>query len=201
MSFSQVTATPAPAVAPMLTQDPVSMQLQALTAQEIMSVNRLVQLEGDRVGLERQLRSATGTARVEVTRELGQLEGMIDGEKAKIADVKQRIAELNRQSPIATTAPVGTVVVRPEARMFGFSKDEVTAAFAFTMLFPLVLVAARVMWHRGTRPSRPPEEPDRFARLEQAVEAVAIEVERIGESQRFQTKLMTDREASTLPRE
>jgi hypothetical protein len=34
---------------------------------------------------------------------------------------------------------------------------------------------------------------DRLARVEQAVESIAIEVERIGEGQRFVTKLMSER--------
>ena len=34
---------------------------------------------------------------------------------------------------------------------------------------------------------------DRLARIEQAVEAIAIEVERISEGQRFTTKLLADR--------
>ena len=33
----------------------------------------------------------------------------------------------------------------------------------------------------------------RLARLEQAVEAIAVEVERIGESQRFLTKVLTEK--------
>jgi hypothetical protein len=33
----------------------------------------------------------------------------------------------------------------------------------------------------------------RLARVEQAVDAVAVEVERIGESQRFLTKVLTDK--------
>ena len=39
---------------------------------------------------------------------------------------------------------------------------------------------------------------DRLARVEQAVESIAIEVERIGEGQRFVTKLMNDR-AQPMP--
>ncbi|MEO6526481.1 MAG: hypothetical protein ABIP93_07645 [Gemmatimonadaceae bacterium] len=41
-----------------------------------------------------------------------------------------------------------------------------------------------------------PEQDDRLARLEQAVEAIAIEVERISEGQRFTTKLLTERAAA-----
>jgi hypothetical protein len=40
---------------------------------------------------------------------------------------------------------------------------------------------------------------DRMARLEQAVEAIALEVERISEGQRFTTKLLADRAADRLP--
>ena len=39
-------------------------------------------------------------------------------------------------------------------------------------------------------------EADRLRRIEQAVESIAIEVERISEGQRFTTKLFSDRAAS-----
>jgi hypothetical protein len=41
---------------------------------------------------------------------------------------------------------------------------------------------------------------ERMARLEQAVEAIALEVERISEGQRFTTKLLTERAAEPAPR-
>lgn len=37
---------------------------------------------------------------------------------------------------------------------------------------------------------------DRIARLEQAVDAIALETERIGESQRFLTKILAERSAA-----
>jgi len=36
-------------------------------------------------------------------------------------------------------------------------------------------------------------------RMERAVESIAIEVERVSESQRFLTKLLADRERTALP--
>ena len=42
-------------------------------------------------------------------------------------------------------------------------------------------------------PATPRELTDRLTQLEQAVDAVAIEVERIGEGQRFMTRLFTER--------
>jgi hypothetical protein len=39
----------------------------------------------------------------------------------------------------------------------------------------------------------------RLARIEEAVETIAIEVERMGEGQRFVTKLLTERAVQQLP--
>ncbi|MGE5730185.1 MAG: hypothetical protein ACM34L_16385 [Gemmatimonas sp.] len=48
-----------------------------------------------------------------------------------------------------------------------------------------------------TKPTLAPSD-ERLARLEQAVESIAVEVERIGEGQRFVTKLMNDRAQPAL---
>ena len=45
----------------------------------------------------------------------------------------------------------------------------------------------------------PHETTARMERMEAAVESIAIEVERISESQRFLTKLLADREHTALP--
>ena len=50
------------------------------------------------------------------------------------------------------------------------------------------------------RPQLSEAQDDRLARLEQAVESIAIEVERISEGQRFTTKLLTDRAAADQAR-
>jgi hypothetical protein len=47
---------------------------------------------------------------------------------------------------------------------------------------------------RGPRePSMPPELQSRLERMEQALDSIAIEVERISEGQRFTTKLLAER--------
>jgi hypothetical protein len=67
--------------------------------------------------------------------------------------------------------------------------------FILFVLFPLVLAFTRRMW-RGTRVGAPDpavrEAADRLGRLEQAVEAIAIEVERVSEGQRFVTRLLAE---------
>ena len=55
-------------------------------------------------------------------------------------------------------------------------------------------VTARLLLMRAKRlAERPPVNDDRLLRLEQSVDAIAIEIERISEAQRFQTKLLADR--------
>ena len=48
--------------------------------------------------------------------------------------------------------------------------------------------------------AKPAIEQDRLERIEQAVDAIALEVERISESQRFVTKLLAERGKDALPR-
>ena len=76
------------------------------------------------------------------------------------------------------------------------------------LMFPLVLALARRLWLRGGRatPAADLESSPRLQRMEQAIESIAIEVERIGEAQRFATKLMAERDpanrlgAAPIPR-
>lgn len=62
----------------------------------------------------------------------------------------------------------------------------------------IVVVGLTVRFILGTKRSKPERElpavnEDRFARLEDAVESIALEVERISEAQRFTAKLLSDR--------
>ena len=60
-------------------------------------------------------------------------------------------------------------------------------------------VSARVRLLRAERGSNAPRiDENRLQHLEQAVDAIAIEIERISESQRFTTKLLADRERESL---
>jgi hypothetical protein len=49
------------------------------------------------------------------------------------------------------------------------------------------------MDRESLQPKVPPEVMSRLERMEQAIDSVAIEVERISEGQRFTTKLLSER--------
>ena len=70
---------------------------------------------------------------------------------------------------------------------------------SFAGFICLLIIAVRVTVTRTGRPQqllpaeRPPVDEGRFARLEHAVDAIAVEVERISEGQRFTAKLLGER--------
>lgn len=61
-----------------------------------------------------------------------------------------------------------------------------------------VMVHTYIRRTRGTVVRQLPPDDDRLQRLEHAVDAIAIEVERISEGQRFLTKLQTERPADRV---
>jgi hypothetical protein len=52
---------------------------------------------------------------------------------------------------------------------------------------------------RGATPSLPNDVGDRLERMEQAIDAIAVEVERIAEGQRFTSKLLATRAEGGRP--
>jgi hypothetical protein len=63
---------------------------------------------------------------------------------------------------------------------------------------PLVRGIVRRWDRKGDAPVVPPDTAARLERIEQAIDAMSIEVERIAEGQRFVTRIMTDRPAERV---
>lgn len=57
----------------------------------------------------------------------------------------------------------------------------------------MLVKALSAKWERDSHQRLPPEVAARLERMEQAIDAVAVEVERIAEGQRFTTKLLSER--------
>jgi hypothetical protein len=74
----------------------------------------------------------------------------------------------------------------------------VPIAFFFTVIvmsigIPLVRAYVRRWDGRHSQPAVPSDTSARLERIEQAIDAMSVEVERIAEGQRFVTRLMTDK--------
>lgn len=131
--------------------------------------------------------------------------GNREGIERRIADLDQRIADVEKQIhtadlAVAKAAAVpGAVVEVPPAPPDPYAeRDEMLAMtgslFIMFVLFPITLAYARRLWRRGAVAvaELPKVVAERLTRLDQAVDAIAIEVERISEGQRFMTKVMTE---------
>lgn len=152
---------------------------------------QLARLQDTRVGLSRQLQdpTTTGTDR--------------KGLEQRIADIDARITALDKQiaaadEKVAQSASVPGAVV--EERHEHGPPEEVyvlSGIFMVVVLLPLSVALARRIWRRGTATmtALPNELMDRLARLDHAVDSIAVEVERIGEGQRFVTRLFSERAA------
>ena len=112
----------------------------------------------------------------------------------RITQLESDIAETGR---LLIAAPGGLLSSTQPA--FGFipSAGQVTAISIVGTIFvlaPLSFALARLVWRRATNTShtmRPaPEITTRLDRMEQGIEAIAIEVERISEGQRYVTNLI-----------
>ena len=78
----------------------------------------------------------------------------------------------------------------------------ITAILAGTTMalgLPLIRAHARRVELQGQQPALPPEVAARLERMEQAIDAVAVEVERIAEGQRFVTRLLAGRAPDAPP--
>ena len=156
--------------------------------------------------LNGQLRDLEGT-RNEITGQLEEAPAGSPEHKAledRITDVDGRIKAVDQMlaansMQLAQAAAVPGAVVAPPPYVPHGPPDEVfvlAGIFMFVALLPLSIAFARRIWRKSAAAvtAFPKEFADRMIRVEQAVEATALEVERIGEGQRFLTRLLTEAE-------
>ena len=123
--------------------------------------------------------------------------------EARIANADVRIADLDKQiaqsdAAVAAQAAVPGATVRPPTPPRDGPPEEVFVLgtiFMFVAVLPMSIAYARRVWRRSARAEvqLPPEMAQRMESLDRGMEAIAIEVERIGEGQRFLTQALTQR--------
>jgi hypothetical protein len=170
--------------------------LRALETRADRLSDQLQSAQGRRDDVARQLEEATNPQAIAGLQErLGVLDArLISLEKEIEANSAQRAsmaARLGAQSSSSTREPS----VAPEDR--GSDWPGIIALFTLT---PLAIAYARRIWKRSGTPASAPvseQAEARFAQLEQAIDTVAVEIERVAEGQRFVTKLL--REGQPVP--
>lgn len=167
---------------------------QALATAQREIEQKLGEMRAQRAGLEDALRSTTSRpGRLEI-------QTRIDRVDREIAELERAMSRMGRNVEVrqdrgATFSGTGPQLPAfPPARIDPVPIIGTTLGILF-VAFPLALTISRYIWKRSTHapaPALSQEQTRRFDRLEQSVDAIAIEVERISENQRYLTKLLAE---------
>lgn len=170
-------------------------------------------LRNQREVLDDQLEALEGQRR-ELNREIeqGRVQGASKvGVESRIMNIDRRIADLEKQitgvdGQLATQAAVpGAIVEHVETSNRNSGPPEeafiLGTVFMLAVMMPISIAYARRIWRRGaaTVSEFPAELSARLSRIEQAIDTSAVEIERIGEGQRFVTKLFSEARVPVLP--
>ena len=165
-----------------------SAMYEALRAQRRELANQLENLEDRRQDLAQELQepNVTGANQKGIEQRIVEVD-------ARISSLEKQIAESD--ASIARQAGVPGAIVPPRPIQRQGPPEEVFVLggmFIIIVLLPLSIALARRIWRRGvaTITSLPAELTERLTRLEQGMDAVAVEVERIGEGQRYMARMI-----------
>jgi len=182
---------PAPSVLPALPQN-VS---RPMTRADVQL------LQNRRNELSRQLSSAS-SRRSDVVRDIGRTPNGREGLEARLKVLDERIVQLEKDisqnGQLLASAPPNLVEETTPPSMIGspgraMNYTAVSIVFTVLVLFPMAIAWTRRQFRRPMpAPELSREAADRLGRIENAVESIALEVERVSEGQRFVTKIMND---------
>jgi len=195
----KIQTTPGPGTAPVVagaarSAPSASAIYEGFKAQRNELNDQLQQLQNTRQGINNELEDMAASAP-----QRPGLEARLKDVDGRIMAVDQMLAGNAAQIAQAAAIP-GAVVEQPRPINQGPPEDAYVLGgiFMIIVLLPLSIAFARRIWRRSAAvvTSFPRELAERLSRMEQAVEATAVEVERIGEGQRFLTRLFTEGEGA-----
>ena len=180
-------------------QDPATAQLKELRARTGELKLRASDLEVRRNQLMQQ-RAALGAdvSPAAVDKQLADVQHELSSTYIQLESTNQEIHDVETARDVARVGI--TVQPPPPAYDTVIERQRIFEAGALILLLPLALAFARRIWRRSSTPTIDIENSPRLQRMEQAIESIAVEVERIGEAQRFTTKLLADRQPDAMVR-
>jgi hypothetical protein len=169
-------------------------EIRDLVRQREVLSDQLTNVSERRSELSTELQgTADGVARTGLEQRLTVLD-------KRILQLETDLANTGRQLASAPAALVSTAETE-EAPNGGSDFEEGMAAGGFSVLLlsTAFFLVSRRRWKRRSRAVQPQlgsEASQRLERLEQGMEAIAIEIERVSEGQRFVTKLLSARDSA-----
>jgi hypothetical protein len=162
--------------------------VDALRAMRSELSTQLTSAVGRRKDVAKQLLTATDAAKPGLEQRLAVLDN-------RIAQLELDIAESGRQLTTSGSLISGTEAPRFQGLLSPGQVTGISIVFTVFVLAPLAAAYARRMLKRTAQPAAPSlsgADAQRLERMEQAIDTIAIEIERISEGQRFVTQLMGD---------
>jgi hypothetical protein len=152
--------------------------------------NQLKAATSRRSQVQQQLRGAVGADKAGLEQRLGVLDQRIARIEADIDEAGRQLSSTEAQKAGSTADPGrGSRTDRADVM------TPVLVCFVLFVLAPIAISMARSIWKRGSGASRQavsPENNERMVRMEQAIDSIAIEIERVSEGQRFVTRLLAE---------
>lgn len=200
-SAAQVVATPAPPGAPVVAGAPQTIQVtgspaaiyRALRDQREILGDQLNELQEQRRDLQREFdnTSSSNPGRAGIANRMQAID-------ERIIELDKQIARSDQAVAQAAGIPGATVPTPSPPRRNGPDPDMVvglTFLAGFLFIIPMSIAYARRIWRRSARTevTLPPQVAERMESLEHGMEAIALEIERIGEGQRFLTQALQER--------
>jgi hypothetical protein len=175
-----------------LNQTPMTAQeVQALQARRRVLSDQLNSADGRRKELSRLVKNATGADKAGLEQRIG----VLDARLARLENDIDETGKLLASAPAALTSDAPTFAFGPSSPNKMEDVIPIVAILSVFVLFPIALALARNIWRRGSLPKAAGpdrESAQRLERMEQAMDAIAIEIERVSEGQRFVTRLLSD---------
>jgi hypothetical protein len=163
--------------------------------------SQLESLQEMREEIADQLREpmVSGSDKAGLSRRIEQLDQRIEALDVQVATVDAQMARAAASMPglrisSRESGPPGRSGPPPEEFVV------LGGLFILAVLLPLTIAYARRIWRRGAQAVSdfPREIAERLAKMDQNIDTVALEVERIGESQRYLTRVLAEQQ-SALP--
>ena len=200
---------PVPPVAPVPNiVDARSLPGGELTRQDIANLrarrselsDQLESATGRRRELTEQLRRADGVNKTGLESRIAQLDQRIVRIESELDQVGQQLASTQAARVAGTSPPMNFA---PQVRFSSIDPEPILICFILFVMSPIALSISRLLWKRGSRIGSSASVPQtdssqRLERIEQGMDAIAIEVERVSEGQRFVTRLLSERGAGAL---
>ena len=161
----------------------------ALKARQEELNSQLETTQERREDLAQQLNSKSGPDRAGIESRIGILD-------TRLAQLEGDLASVGRE--VAQSAPGSLAEPKPQIRYRGYNDGDMVgaglsgAAILFALFVPFMIRNFRRRKFVPPGTTMPAIGGEKIDRMEQSIEAIAVEIERVSENQRFMTRLMTE---------